>query len=176
MPQVQVQEIQVSDLEEKESGIRSCLLLGDERIPTVSEAPVKSFGRWYTSDLRDTKRVAEVKNQLEEGLSAIDKCGLPGKCKLWCLQFGLLPRLMWPLMIYEVAMTHVEAMERRISVMCQKWLGVPKSFSTVALYGSSNKLSLPLKALTEDFKVGKARLHLAMRDSSDSVVSSTLLS
>ena len=55
--------------------------------------------------------MAEIKGKLEEGMKAIDDCGLPGKLKLWCLQFGLMPSLMWPLTVYEVAMSHVEHME-----------------------------------------------------------------
>ena len=73
--------------------------LGEEVIPSVSDQPVTSLGHWYTEELRDTKRVAEIKGKLEEGMKAIDECGLPGKLKLWCLQFGLMPRLMWPLTV-----------------------------------------------------------------------------
>ena len=82
--------------------------LGEEVIPSVSDQPVKSLDHWYTKELRDTKR--EIKRQLEEGLKAIDECGLPGKLKLWCLQFGSMPRFMWPLTVYEVVMSHVEHM------------------------------------------------------------------
>lgn len=31
------------------------------------------------------------------GLKKINSTALPGKLKLWCFQFGLLPRLMWPI-------------------------------------------------------------------------------
>lgn len=31
------------------------------------------------------------------GLKKINSAALPGKLKLWCFQFGLLPRLMWPI-------------------------------------------------------------------------------
>ena len=37
--------------------------------------------------------------------------------------FGLLPRLMWPLTVYEVAPTRVESIERKIGKVVQKWLG-----------------------------------------------------
>jgi len=32
-----------------------------EAIPTVSEKPVKSLGRWYDGHLKDTVRVGEVR-------------------------------------------------------------------------------------------------------------------
>jgi len=35
--------------------------INGEAIPTVSEKPVKSLGRWYDGDLKDTVRVGEVR-------------------------------------------------------------------------------------------------------------------
>ena len=145
--------------------------LRGEVIPAVSESPVKSLGRWYTKELKDTNRAKEIIAQMNEGLASIERSGLPGKCKLWCLQFGLLPRLIWPLTIYEVAITHVEAMERKISGMCRKWLGVPLSLTAAALYGHSSKLVLPMTSITEEFKVTKAKLHLTLHYSADPVIS-----
>ena len=49
------------------------------------------------------------------GLRKIDKSGLPGKFKAWLYQHAILPRILWPLMLYEVAITTVEGMERKIS-------------------------------------------------------------
>jgi len=56
-----------------------------EAIPTVSEKPVRSLGR-YNGDLKDTVRVGEVRRRAEEGLKSINSCALPGKLKLWCVQ------------------------------------------------------------------------------------------
>ena len=68
-----------------------------EAIPTVSEKPVKSLGRWYHATLKDTEQVNQLTQDTICGLESISKTMLPGRLKLWCLQFGLLPRLMWPL-------------------------------------------------------------------------------
>ena len=144
-------------------------LCGKE-IPTIQEQPVKSLGRWYTEDLRDTKRVEETSKQINEGLNSIDKCGLPGKLKLWCLQYGLMPRIMWPLTVYEVAMTHVEAMERSINRRVKKWLGVPCSLTNVAIHSKCTKLILPTRSLVEEYKVTKARSYMTLRDSNDPIV------
>ncbi len=94
--------------------------INGEAIPTVSEKPVKSLGRWYDGDLKDTVRVGEVRQQAVEGLKSIDSCALPGKLKLWCFQFGLLPRLLWPLTVYEVSLTTVEKLEALISSYIRK--------------------------------------------------------
>jgi len=97
--------------------------INGEAIPTVSEKPVKSLGRWYDGDLRDTVRVGEVRRQAVEGLKSINSCALPGKLKLWCFQFGLLPRLLWSLTVYEVSLTTVDKLEAVISSYIRKWLG-----------------------------------------------------
>ena len=82
-------------------------------MPTVKEKPVKSLGRWYAGNLTDRSRGVEVYNQAREGLASIEHSNLAGKFKLWCLQFGLYPRLLWPFMIYEVAEARVEMIEKR---------------------------------------------------------------
>ena len=92
------------------------------------------------------------------------------KDKIWCIYFGLIPKLAWPLQIYEVSLTKVETMERLISKFIKKWLGVPNSLTNVALYSSSTKLKLPTLSLVEEFKLGKARLFQLLRDSHDPLV------
>ena len=57
----------------------------------------------------------EIKEQVKDGLNRIDTSGLTGGSKLLCLKYGLFPCTMYPLMLYEVAASHVEAMEREIS-------------------------------------------------------------
>ncbi|VDI03737.1 Hypothetical predicted protein [Mytilus galloprovincialis] len=49
----------------------------------------------------------------------------------------------------------------------RKWLGVPKSFSSIGLYNTSSKLQLPLSSITEDFKVTKTRQVMMLIDSKD---------
>ena len=110
---------------------------------------------------------------MSEGLESIDRSGLPGKLKLWCLQYGLMPRIMWPLALYEVAMSHVEAMECKINKHVKKWLGVPNSLSNVAIHSSKAKLTLPVRSLVEEVKVAKARSFMTLRDSQDPVVKNT---
>ena len=65
-----------------------------QQIPTVSQEPVKSLGRWYDSSMKDTKRGLETVELATEGLLAVNyRCGLQGKLKVWCLQFMLIPGL-----------------------------------------------------------------------------------
>ena len=90
--------------------------------------------------------------------------------KCWMYQFGLLPRIMWPLIMYDIPMTAVEEAERLISKHIRRWLCLPPSTSSVALYATSTKLKLPIKSVVEEFKVGKCRTVVAMSESRDPIV------
>uniref|UniRef100_UPI003AAED46F uncharacterized protein n=1 Tax=Centroberyx gerrardi TaxID=166262 RepID=UPI003AAED46F len=50
-----------------------------------------------------------------------------------------------------VPMTTVEGFERKTSHFLHRWLGLPRSLSSIALYGHKNKLRLPFSSLTEEF-------------------------
>ncbi|CAJ1074008.1 hypothetical protein D4764_02G0002730, partial [Xyrichtys novacula] len=89
--------------------------VNNEPIPTVLEKPVKSLGRWYSAELKDSKQLEQLKLDTIHGLKQINSTALPGKLKLWCLQFGLLPRLMWPISIYEVTISHAKRLERLVN-------------------------------------------------------------
>ena len=144
--------------------------VADQDIPTVSQEPVKSLGRWYDSSLKDTKRGEETMIMTLEGLQAIDKCGLQGKFKVWCLQFMLIPKLLWPLLVYDISTTTVELMEAKVNRFTRKWLGVPPGLTDVAMYCRQAKLRLPLKSIVEEYKCGKARLLTMLEDSDDPIV------
>ena len=64
--------------------------------------PIKCVGKLFDASLQDRDNVKKLEKQVEEGLKKIDRCGLPGKFKAWLYQHALLPRLIWPLMLYEV--------------------------------------------------------------------------
>ncbi|KAL6484312.1 hypothetical protein MHYP_G00063570 [Metynnis hypsauchen] len=143
--------------------------IGNVAIPTVYEQPIKSLGRRYDASLTDKDQVKQLCNDIKTGLLAIDNTQLPGKLKSWCLQFGLLPRVLWPLAVYEVPLSTVEKMERRVTVQVKKWLGVPRCLTTIGLYGDG-VLKLPLTSLTEEFKCAKTRLQMTLNESQDPVV------
>lgn len=68
----------------------------------MSEQPVKSLGRWFDPSLRDKDQVAQLQREISSGVQATENTELPGKLKIWCLQFGLLLRVLWPLGLYKV--------------------------------------------------------------------------
>ena len=141
--------------------------VADQRIPTVSEEHVKSLGRIFDTDLSDKKQEEAIKRQCKEGMDAIDRAPLPGKYKVWISQFVLLPRLLWPLTIYEIGLPFVESLEKSISRRIRVWLGLPPGLSSIALYSKSARLRLPLSSIAEEYKVGKIRTQLMISNSAD---------
>ena len=139
--------------------------IAGEMNPIIEKEPVKSLGRWYEGTLTDKSREVAIMKQAEDGLMAIDKTRLPGKYKIWCLQFALYPRLSWPLMMYEVALSRVDLIQKRINVYIRKWLGLPRMLNSPALYRRKGALQLPLTSITEVYKAGKIRTVMMLRES-----------
>lgn len=101
----------------------------------------------------------------------MDKSGLSGRFKAWIYQHGILPRIIWHLLICEVTMTVVEAFEQRMSNYLRIWLGLPCRLGNIALYGNTNKLRLPFSSAREEFIVALAREQLQYSESRDAKVS-----
>ncbi|GFN87641.1 reverse transcriptase [Plakobranchus ocellatus] len=135
--------------------------VAEQQITTVSQEPVKSLGRWYDSSMKDTRRGAETLELASESLLAINKCGLQGKFKIWCLQFMFIPKLLWPHLVHDICSTTVEAIE---ATNTRKWLGF------LRMYCRKAKLKLPLKSILEEYKCGKARFLTMLEKSDDPVV------
>ncbi|XP_078118984.1 uncharacterized protein LOC144525794 [Sander vitreus] len=142
------------------------------RVPaalTTFVKPVKSLGRWYDASLKDKEQVEQLRKEVASGLENIDRTLLPGKLKLWCMEYGLLTRLLWPLTLYEVPLSKVEKLERLVSSYVRKWLGLPRCLSSIGLYGKG-MLHLPISSLAEEYKCAKVRLEMMLLDSSDPFV------
>ena len=86
-------------------------------ISTIREKSVKSLGRCHSLPIPDRHGWQNLKKQLQ------DKCDLTNKDKTWCIYFGLIPKLAWPLQIYAVSLTKGETMERLISKFIKIMVG-----------------------------------------------------
>ena len=144
--------------------------MNGEVLTCLTEKPVKYLGKWYNEDLNDKQQAEEIVKQLEVYLRRLDDSLLPGKFKVWCLQSVLMPKLMWPLSIYEVTLPQVEEIQRVITRTIKRWLALPRSLSVAALYSKSSKLQLPLASVVEEVKVSKARNKVILEDSKDEKV------
>ena len=142
-----------------------------ESMPTIHEEPIKYLGKWYNSSMKDVENTKNVMKQLQDYISKVEKCLLPGRFKAWIYHHGVIPKMRWPLMMYEMPLTQVEKMEKICNRYLRKWLGVPRCFTDVGLYGSTNMVQLPLKSLVEEFKVVKVQAQVTLLQSSDKTVS-----
>ena len=144
--------------------------VGAEQIPTVNEEPIKCLGKWYDGTLRDTENSRKTTHQLQDHLEKIDKAALPGRYKAWCFQHGVMPRLKWPMLMYNIPMSRVEEMERMASKHLRQWLGVPPSFSAVGLYSKSSMLQLPFSSIVEEYKVARVRGQTMLDENADDTI------
>ena len=86
---------------------------------------------------------------------------------MWLFQFVLLPMLLWPLTIYEIGLSTVEGLEKKVNRYIRSWLGLPPGMSSAALYSKSAKLRLSLKSIVEEYKVSKIRTQWMLNNSAD---------
>ena len=91
-----------------------------ERIPTVRETGVKSLGRWYTFPLTDRHQGVELQTQVMKYLERIDRTPLPGRFKVWMTNFGVYPRIMWSITVYEISLSRMEIIESKVSKKVRK--------------------------------------------------------
>ncbi|KAL0968221.1 hypothetical protein UPYG_G00263980 [Umbra pygmaea] len=112
-----------------------------------------------------------TKRQLADGLAKIEHSQLPGKHKVWCYQHILYQRILWPLKVCEVASSEVSRMDSLANSFIRKWLGLPRCFSDVGLFGW-NMLELPIKSISIGYKQEKALLVLELKNSADPLIRS----
>lgn len=136
--------------------------IDDIPILMVTKMPVKSLGQRSNVSLKDSDQSDQLREETITGLASLDNTLLPGKLKLWRMQFGLLPHLMWPLTVYEVPISKIEKLERTVSSLIKKWLGLSQCLGKIGLYGHG-ALELPVLSLTEEYKCTKVRLDMTDR-------------
>ena len=139
-------------------------------IPSIHEKPVKFLGRCIDFTLSDSTAIDNLIQQCNQALIAIDKSFHRGIHKLWILQHLLIPRLRWPISIYEVAPSTVLSLEQKISTYVRKWLKLNKKITTLSLYSNITPCPLPLTSLSSVQKAAKASNQLLLRESKDPCV------
>ena len=82
----------------------------------------------------------------------------------------LIPKLLWPLLVYEICSTTVDPIEAKIRRFTRRFQGVPPGLTGVATYCRKTKLKLTLKSILEEYKFGKDRLLPMLEDPEDPFV------
>ena len=141
-------------------------------IPSIHTSPIKFLGRLIDGTLSDRKAIVELEEKLLGCLKAINNSSFKGSQKLWFLQHLVIPRVQWPLLIYEVSISCALSLEKHISVYIRKWLKIHPTITNLSFYSPLSPCPLPLKPLTAVLKSSKISGHLLLRDSIDPLVSS----
>ena len=143
------------------------LSLGGEIIPNVCEKPIKFLGRWIYDILNDKTIIGGIKKDLEDFLEKLDKSDLTGLQKCWGYQYVVLPKMKWPLAIYEIPLSTVSLWEQKTNKFLRKWLGVGHTLSRLCLFSKESCVALPIDSLQDTWKVEKCRLQQSYNNSSD---------
>ena len=93
--------------------------------------------------------------------------------KVWILKHLLVPRLCWPLLIYEIPISAVLHLEQKISCYIQKCFKLNNSTTNLCSYSFVSPCPLSIKSLTSMMGSAKVSGHLLLHKSSDLCVSGT---
>ena len=94
----------------------------DVSIPSISNQPVKFFGKTNSFTISGKDQMEVISLAVSKGLALINKSFHKGVQKVWILQHLLMPRLCWPLLIYEIPTSAVSRSEQNLSCYIWKWL------------------------------------------------------
>ena len=130
-------------------GLTIVLGANHQAIPSIADNPVQFLGRTISDALSDKCKVDSLTLALTKGLGII---GNYGHRTFQKLQHLLVPRLRWPLLIYEVPIFVVTKLEQKISCCVRKWLRLHNATTNISLYSSSSPCPLPIKSLLSIMK------------------------
>ena len=105
------------------------------------------------------------------GLSATDKSHFTGMEKLWILEGLFIPRIQWPLLIYEIPISLAFKLEQKVSVFIRKWLHLHHLTSSLCFYSSVSLCPSPIKSLSSALKASKISGHSPLRSSQNPLAS-----
>ncbi len=98
--------------------------------PSFVGTQIKCLWRWYDDLHVDQNNIRKVQQQVKESLRNMDSSGLPGTLRAWVYYHGLLPQLIWPVTLYDIGLSVVEATEHTISRHHRRRLGVPPTLTS----------------------------------------------
>ena len=122
-------------------------------ITSIHSRPVMFLGRIIDGSLSDRNSSVELADTLSAGLTTIGRSHFTSIQKLLILQHLLIPRIQWPLLIYEVPISLAFKLEQKVSVFIRKWLHLHHSTSSLCFYSSASPCPLPIKSLLSALKI-----------------------
>ena len=139
-------------------------------IPSINSRSVKFLGCILDGSISDRYLLDELEKKLISGLGIIDKSFCNGSQKLWILQQPLIPKIQWPLLIYEVLISHTT---KNFSIHQELVTSANVKIISALLFQSFT-MSFPINSLTSVLKSAKISGHLLLPDSQDPLVATCL--
>ena len=128
-------------------------------IPFIHSRPIKFLVWIIDCPICGRNSLDELEKNPVTSLCIIDKSFFNGTQKLWILHHLLIPRIQWPLLVYEVPISHPTKLEQKISSFIRKWLHLHKSTSSLCFYSNDLPSPLPINSITSVLKSAKISGH-----------------
>lgn len=139
-------------------------------IPSINSRSVKFLGCILDGSISDRYLLDELEKKLISGLGIIDKSFCNGSQKLWILQQPLIPKIQWPLLIYEVLISHTT---KNFSIHQEMVTSAYVKIISALLFQSFT-MSFPINSFTSVLKSAKISGHLLLPDSQDPLAATCL--
>lgn len=101
----------------------------------------------FDSSLRDTAVIKKTCKKLKWWLQDLKKWTFQESSRHGFTSTGFLPMILWRLLLSEFPISTISDLERKVSHSLRRWLSLPRSFSSIALYGNTCKLRSPKNSL-----------------------------
>ena len=127
------------------------LSISGETIPSLGDEPFKFLGRKISSK-KFSLRKNEIKESLKEYLEITHKANVAGPMKVWLYNNFIIAFVTWPLTIYDLPVSFGGELKTIATKYLKMWLGLTKSTTESALYGSKDHFGLGLTDLVMHLK------------------------
>lgn len=101
------------------------LYISNAALTFIADSPFKFLGRKIYVHLTEHAQLKETADTLVTMLTMVDALLLSGPMKLWLYNFGVVPRLSWPLLVYDFPITAVEDLDATANRFIKNWSQLP---------------------------------------------------
>jgi hypothetical protein len=123
--------------------------------------PFKFLGKLVAIDGSDTVARERMAERLTKLLEVVDGQALRGWQKAWLFNFYVATKMSWYLMMYDIPLTVLSALEAKCTKYLKRWLGLQQTSTREYLYMSRKKHGFQLHSLVSLYKrLQLTRYHL----------------
>jgi hypothetical protein len=128
------------------------LVIYGDKVGFLGDDPTQMFkylGLWIQYNLGNDKVIADLTDYLKKALLTIDHLTLRGAMKAWIVNYYVLAKMVWPLLINDFSESQAKVWDNLIRHFYRKWLGLAKMAESGIFYRSNAHFGLNMKSLQE---------------------------